>query len=697
MKKIITGLLLLIAISSMAQPSKINNGKMPFKPELKPFYHGVASGDPLSDRVIIWTRVTPEADSTIHVKYFVATDTSFKNIIKTGEILTDSTKDYTVKMDVTGLTAGSTYYYYFNAIGKNSVIGRTKTVPAGANENSQLKFAVVSCNNYEGGFFNAYGRIAERNDIDAVIHLGDYIYEYAPGQYRTASLKNRNGNLAPAYEIINKADYRLRYSVYRLDEDMMSAHQQHPFISVWDDHEFANDAYVTGAQNHTEGVEGVWTNRKALAKKVYFEWMPIRDNATQSVNRKIAYGNLMELFMLDTRIEARDMPPAHFDDADVPVRKMISKEQFDWLIDGMKASPAKWKVVGNQVIISKYNLGFAAGSTTNPPAPNPTDINKIRSVEDLFVDDWRGHPTQRAALIDSIKNKKINNVIFLTGDSHCSWAFDMVTTPTIYPNAGSLNMPLPSPSYDRVSGAGSVAVELGTPGISSQNFDEALPLNTALGFQYQMNNPFSLAQVGLAKTKIDTMAGNTGYVHYNPHLKYVDLVQQGYMMLDVKKDSSQADWYYVNILDSTSKAQTTGQIGPFKSPYKGAVVSNAANKLKMTTTISASKAKLDIPAPKKPMMITGLNEQESLTAIFSLYPNPATNFVLLNFGTAHSAVLEMEILDSSGKRVKRINKPSAIVAGNYAQEIDVSDLKAGIYFVKLTTNGKPVTRKLIVQ
>ncbi|MBC7387917.1 MAG: T9SS type A sorting domain-containing protein, partial [Opitutaceae bacterium] len=236
-----------------------------------------------------------------------------------------------------------------------------------------------------------------------------------------------------------------------------------------------------------------------------------------------------------------------------------------------------------------------------------------------------------------------------------------------------------------------------TPGISSQNFDETLPLNNALGLQYQMNNPFSLGQVGLAKTKIDTMAGNTGFVYYNPHLKYVDLVQQGYMMLDVKKDSTQADWYYVNILDSTSKAETTGQIGPFKSPYKSAVVSNAANKLKMSTSVSAAKAKLDIPAPKKPMVITGLNEQESLTAIFSLYPNPATNFVLLNFGTAHSALLEMEILDSNGKRVKRISKPTSISAGNYVQEIDVSDLKAGIYFVKLTTNGKPVTRKLIVQ
>ncbi len=674
------------SLFAIAQVVKIDKGGLSFNSTLKPFYHGVASGDPLSDRVIIWTRVTPEADSTIHVKYYMATDTAFKNIVQSGMVETDVSKDYTAKVDVDGLTAGTTYYYYFKAIGRNSLIGKTKTVPEGNNLNSHLKFAVVSCNNYEVGFFNAYGRIADRNDLDAVIHLGDYIYEYEAGGYRNASLSNRSGNLAPKNEIINEADYRLRYSLYRLDEDLMRAHQQHAFISIWDDHEFANDAHVAGAENHTEGAEGVWETRKALAKNVYFEWMPIRNYTDRKIYRKISYGNLMDLFMLDTRVEGRDEPPANFDDADVPMRRMISDEQFKWLMDGMEASPARWKVLGNQIILSNLNVGFAAGSTSVPAAPNPTDIVKIRQVENLFIDNWKQYPTQRAALIDSIKNKKINNVVFLTGDSHCSWAFDVTKTPVLYPIPQFFNIPQPSPSYNRLTGEGSVAVELCTPGISSQNFDEALPLATALGFQYQMNAPFDLAQLGLS-----------GSAYYNPHLKYVDLVQQGYMMLDIKKDSSQADWFYVNSLDSTSKVESTGQIGQYATPYKGARVLNEQNKLKVTSVIASPKTKQDFPAPKNPLsIITSLENANTSLAIFSMYPNPASSFVLLNFGLAQGSVVDITLLDLNGKAVKKISQ-SSLSSGNYVQEFDVSDLKPGVYLLQINTNNQPILRKLVVE
>ena len=670
---LLSTLLTVFALYAWAQPSKINHG-LAFNPSLKPFYHGVASGDPLSNKVIIWTRVTPEADSIIHVKYYVATDTSFNNIVKSGETKTELNLDYTVKVDVDGLSPGTTYYYYFKAIGETSAIGRTKTVPEGDNINSNLKFAVVSCNNYEGGFFNAYGRISERHDIDAVIHLGDYIYEYKPGAYRSASLKNRS-LLVPPNEIINEADYRLRYSLYRLDPDLQSVHQQHPFITIWDDHESANDSYLDGAENHTESTEGSWALRKAFAKKVYFEWMPIREHPNQKIYRKISYGSLMDLFMLDTRMEGRDKQAVHFDDIDAG-RKMISQEQFNWLIDGMKASNAKWKVIGNQTIISGYNVGFAAAATGNPFAA--TNIDSLRKFEDNFNDDWRSYTTQRAAVIDSIKNKKINNVIIVTGDSHCSWAFDVTKTPALYPVAAYSNLPQPSPTYNRLSGAGSVAVEFGTPGISSQNFDEILDSVSALGFQYQINTAVKIPVLG--------------DVYYNPHLKYVDLVQQGYMMLDIKKDSSQADFYYVNVKDSSSKVLTTGN-----ASGKGARVINEQNKIKIINTLSPAKAILDIPAPGKRKVIAGVNENESLIAIFSLYPNPATNYVLLNYGVAHNATVETEILDANGKKVKRINKPASLSFGNYVQEIDVTDLKSGVYFVKITTNNNSVLRKLVVQ
>lgn len=685
--RLLIPIIYLVVCSIASAQVKIDKSGIPFNSDLKPFYHGVASGDPLSDRVVIWTRVTPEADSTIHVNYFMATDTAFKNVVKTGMVETDLSKDYTVKIDVDGLNAGTTYYYYFQAIGRNSIIGKTKTVPAGNNLDSHLRFAVVSCNNYEGGFFNAYGRIADRNDLDAIIHLGDYIYEYEAGGYRNASLGNKRQNLAPKNEIINEADYRLRYSLYRLDENLMRAHQQHPFISIWDDHEFTNDAYKTGAENHTEGAEGVWESRKELAKNVYFEWMPIRNYTDRKIYRKISYGNLMDLFMLDTRVEGRDQPPVNFDDVDVPMRRMISDEQFNWLMDGMSASSARWKVLGNQIILSNFNVGFAAGSTSAPPAPNPTDIVKIRQVENLFIDNWKQYPTQRAALIDSIKNKKLNNVVFLTGDSHCSWAFDVTKTPTLYPIPQFLNIPQPSPSYNRLTGEGSVAVELCTPGISSQNFDEALPLSTALGFQYQMNAPFDLTQLGA-----------TGNAYYNPHLKYVDLVQQGYMMLDIKKDSTQADWFYVNSLDSTSKVETTGQIGPYATPFKGARVLNEQNKLKVTNMIALPKTVQDAPAPKNPLsIITALGSVNENAAIFSMYPNPASSYVLLNFGVAQNTVLDLALLDINGKLVKKISKPTSLSSGNYVQEFDVSDLKPGVYLLQINTNKKPIVRKLVVE
>src|SRR5687768_9775595 len=211
--------------------------------ERKPFYHGVASGDPLTDRVIIWTRVTPEDSlSSVEVSWEIATNDQFDPVLKKGTVKTSPARDYTVKVDVDGLNPNTYYYYRFNAFKKMSPTGRTKTLPQGSVDS--LKFAVVSCSNWQHGYFNAYDRIAEKQ-VDAVLHLGDYIYEYG-----IDNAKNVDRRHIPEHEILTLADYRTRYSQYHLDAGLRKMRQQHPIITIWDDHEVANNTFAEGAQNH---------------------------------------------------------------------------------------------------------------------------------------------------------------------------------------------------------------------------------------------------------------------------------------------------------------------------------------------------------------------------------------------------------------------------------------------------------------
>lgn len=223
-----------------AKTSGVN--ELPLDPSLKPFYHGVASGDPLNDRVIIWTRITPDVDGPVVVNWQMATDPQLQNVVSTGIYTAGPDKDYTVKIDVTGLNPGTTYYYNFtDNDGHTSLTGRTRT--ADLQNPKHLRFAVVSCSNYQEGYFNAYNKIAERKDIAAVIHLGDYIYEYGVGGLSNDSLTDRKHE--PENEILTVSDYRIRHSLYKLDKNLRNCHQQHPFIPIWDDHETANNAYKT--------------------------------------------------------------------------------------------------------------------------------------------------------------------------------------------------------------------------------------------------------------------------------------------------------------------------------------------------------------------------------------------------------------------------------------------------------------------
>ncbi|MBA2611212.1 MAG: alkaline phosphatase D family protein [Bacteroidetes bacterium] len=417
-----------------------NNHKITLQPCLKPFYHGVASGDPMPNRVIIWTRVTPDTNQinqSILVDWKIATDTGMVNVINQGTLLTDSTKDFTVKVDATGLNPNTFYFYEFKANGKYSPRGRTKTTPVGAVDS--LRFALVSCANFEAGLFNSYASLLARQDFDAVIALGDYIYEYNSGGYAPNTIVNRQW--APTNEILSIADYRMRYSSYRLDLDLQRLHQQFPFIIVYDDHEFANDSWMNGAQNH-QANEGPWNARKQNAKEAFFEWLPIRKTGTidpYQIYRTIKYGNLMDLIMLDTRIVGRDLQ-AGTSGATVtsPTRQLMGTTQFNWWKNKMDSSTAQWKVLGQQVMMAPLQV-FGNG---------------------FNGDQWDGYPAERDRIYNHVLTNNISNMVVITGDIHSSWAND-----------------LPTASYNSSTGGGSAGVEFVTPSVTSPGL--SIPLGAS--------------------------------------------------------------------------------------------------------------------------------------------------------------------------------------------------------------------------
>ena len=369
---------------------------------IAPFYHGVASGDPLNDRVIIWTRITPQDfGQTLVGTYHVATDDQFQNIVTSGTYTTDSTVDFTVKIDVMGLQPNTFYYYEFEHNGAYSLVGRTKTLPIGDVQNMRL--ACVSCANLESGYFNVYDAIANRNDVDAILMLGDYIYEYETGGF------GPNGNIDrvwdPAVEIVDLNEYRLRYSSYRMDYALRKLHQNFPWICIWDDHETANDAYKDGAQNHQVN-EGSWSARKDNGKRAYFEWIPIRPKApgNQQIYRTFELGNLAKIIMLDTRLEGREVQlnanDANFSDTS---RTLLGNTQMTWLKNELSSTAQPWKILGNQVMVGAVNL---LGSPVN-------------------TDSWDGYPAERQRLFNHLSSQNIDNTVVVTGDIHTSWALNL--------------------------------------------------------------------------------------------------------------------------------------------------------------------------------------------------------------------------------------------------------------------------------
>lgn len=419
------------------------------------FNHGVASGDPTQTSVVIWTRVTPEADGPVPVNWGVARDAGFKDIVKRGVFATGPERDYTVKVDVDGLEPGTLYYYWFSAGQTASRGGATRTLPdKGVGD---YRMAVVSCSNFPFGYFNAYREIAKRGTaglLDAVIHLGDYIYEYSTEGYGGAVGKELNRNHEPAHEIVTLADYRQRHAQYKADPDLQAAHAIAPWFCTWDDHESTNNSYRTGAQNHQPDTEGDWTARKAVAVQAYLEWMPVRDpvpgRAREAIWRKFEIGELATLFLLESRLVGRgeDLTFASLwdaPDADRPAiaeqlklkindyeRTMLGYEQEEWLAQGLKESTAagrKWQVLGNQVTMAKVKM---PDLQRHLPADQYGALSQgarraygtARYGFEWNLDAWSGFPAARERLYQAAKAAEAR-LITLTGDTHTAWANEL--------------------------------------------------------------------------------------------------------------------------------------------------------------------------------------------------------------------------------------------------------------------------------
>lgn len=600
------------------------------------FMHGIASGDPTPSSLIIWTRVTPDTyGDDVEVQYRVKDGPGIgADIVASGSITASDDSDYTVKLDVTGLESNTYYYYYFFTLQGATPLGRGKTAGLAADADQHLRFGIVSCSNYQGGYFNAYEKLAQRADLDAVIHLGDYFYEYAEGGYGYDSLLMDRGH-DPDHEILTLLDYRTRYSFYRLDEDLQEIHRQHSFITIWDDHEIANDGYKDGAENHDDSTEGPWEDRVAAAKQAYFEWMPIRDESTQKIYRTLDYGNLTELIMIDTRFHGRELQVDSITDPlfNDPDRTMLGQDQLNWFQDELTNSTAQWKVVGNQVIFAQLLL-----APLDPLFPGA--VNQ-------FLDIWDGYPAERLKIIDHVEDNDIDNIVMITGDFHSTMGWDITQNPE------------DSLEYDEVTGMGSKLVEFTVPSVTSWNFDENLDLATA--------------------AQLETILPGL-----HPHMEVVDLIEHGYMVLDIKPDTVQNDWYFMESI----KTQETEEYF-----FSGAYSLDGMNTLNETNSPASGKSN---PAPLAGDIEVGIEDlQNPIVKVVGLYPNPATELIWLNYALNEMSDLDIAFLDIQGKVISFESYKNQ-APGLYDMKMLLSDVVTGEYLVQIKTESEVIALPVVI-
>ena len=421
------------------------------------FAHGIASGDPGPSSIVLWTRVSlPEAEagSRARVIWEISADEAFTEMVGKGDVETGASRDWTVKALVGDLLPGTRYYYRFRVGDTYSAVGHTKTLPVGAVE--RVRFAVLSCTNYPFGYFNVYDLVARQDDLDAVIHLGDYLYEYSRKGYGGASGAQLNREHLPAHECVQLDDYRQRHAQYKADPASQAMHRRHSIIAIWDDHETSNDSWSGGAENHNPETEGDWGVRRRAALQAYYEWMPVRepDMAPEAFFRSFSYGDLLTIAAIETRLMARarqfeysEIIPtlktpediAHFNNSILwdESREMLGGAQLDYLKRTFKNSVSNgqpWRLIANQVTMAKVT---APDLNPHVTEEDIADLEQQWDQARAFVkssalglplnfDAWDGYPAARERFYDMARDAGDTGMLVVTGDTHTWWANDLV-------------------------------------------------------------------------------------------------------------------------------------------------------------------------------------------------------------------------------------------------------------------------------
>ncbi|MBY6235619.1 alkaline phosphatase D family protein [Vibrio harveyi] len=508
------------------------------------FEYGVASGDPTQTQVIIWSRVTTAA-SYVDVTWQVSRSEDFSTVEQSGTFTTDTSRDFTVKVDVQNLNPSTQYYYRFMVGETTSIVGMTQTLPEGSVDKASM--AVVSCANYPAGYFNVYKEILKQHQtesFDVVLHLGDYIYEYGAGGYASEDAARLGREPSKGTECITLDDYRKRYAQYRQDQDLQALHAALPMIAVWDDHELANDAWKNGAENHQDN-EGSFVDRRAAAAAAWTEWLPVRENTFSNmlIYRQFSFGDLINLMMLDTRLVGRDQPLDYFS-LSAPTmdaigglvaqsrsadRELLGTEQLAWLMNAFNSQDAKWNILGQQVLMSRMELPssvmlamFQLFNATDEQkmdallAVNSAISNYLADPSSDTIklpynlDAWDGYYVERERVYEIAKASE-GHFVCLAGDTHNAWTSELKDVS---------NNP--------------VGVEFATSSVSSPGLEEYLALE-----------PVAIAQMEYTLP------------HLVSELQWTDIKQRGFMRVTFTPEKAQSTWYMLSSVKDKNYQVTT--------------------------------------------------------------------------------------------------------------------------------------------